>query len=158
MRLPYLTGTDNEQYPPCTLTVCAHLLSSFPPPLKEPASSLLRRTRRKGKKKDKRARRPEPSLVRSRPRPTPPVICARFQAPGPFSLSSLVSVHLFIWLSGQLGNLQSSGNFNSACTHLVGTITTATSPTLTCLGHIGRVSRLLALCGPTFAISTSSAA
>lgn len=102
--IPYLTGTANGQYPPCTLTVCAHLLSSSPHLQRtRPASSLLRRGKEEEKKRQKGATsRTFPCHISSSQHF--PVIIARFQTPDPgsrlqapeyFSLSSqLVSIHL----------------------------------------------------------------
>jgi hypothetical protein len=165
--VPYLTSTATGQYPPCTLTVCAHLLSSSPHLQRtRPASSLLRRGKEERKKKGQKGATSRTFSFHISSSQHFPVIIARFQtsnsktpklqAPGSghLSLSSpLVSVHLV-----NLTTCHPSGIFKSACSHLVGSITTATSLTSTYLGHIGRVSRLLALGGPTFTISASSAA
>lgn len=139
--------------PPFTLTVCTHLPFSSPHLHRtRPASSTFLTSEKRGEKeKDKRARRPRPPLViASCPSPD---FLSTFLLDSRQGLSAIATRILFFWSTCQLSRIS-----KSARNPLVVKVTLATSLTVICLGHIGRVSRFLALCGPTLAISVSSAA
>jgi hypothetical protein len=146
-------GYGQPAIPPFTLTVYAHLLVSSPHLQRtRPASSTFFTPEKKGK-----GNRQKGATSRTSPCHLSRLWRLAFdistRLTGPSAFSAIATRILFIWSTCQL-----SGILKSICSLLVVSITAATSPTVTCLGHIGRVSCLLALCGPTLAISASSAA